>query len=182
MKVTETDLSGVILISPKIYEDKRGFFYESFNQKIFNLAIDGNYNFVQDNHSKSVKGTLRGIHYQIRNPQGKLVRVTRGEVFDVAVDLRKNSKNFMKWYGVKLSAENKLQLWVPPGFGHGFLVTSSEAEFQYKTTDFYYPEHERTLLWSDPTVNIKWPEFQGKFSLSQKDLKGRNIKDCEVFI
>lgn len=155
--VTKTALPEVLILEPKVFGDDRGFFFESFNQRDFNSLTELDVEFVQDNHSRSAYGVLRGLHYQIQHPQGKLVRVTSGSVFDVAVDLRRSSPNFGKWVGVELSAENKRQLWVPPGFGHGFQVTSDFAEFLYKTTDYWFPEHERSLAWNDPTVAIDWP-------------------------
>jgi len=153
--VTPTALPEVLILEPKVFGDARGFFFESFNQRDFAQATGLDVQFVQDNHSRSVKGVLRGLHYQIQHPQGKLVRVTQGEVFDVVVDLRRNSPNFGKWDGVLLSADNKRQLWVPPGFAHGFVVTSDTAEFLYKTTDYWYPEFERSLLWNDPAVGVR---------------------------
>ena len=155
--VTKTELPEVLLLEPKVFGDARGFFFESFNARDFAQATGLDVQFLQDNHSKSAKGVLRGLHYQIEHPQGKLVRVTQGEVFDVAVDLRRSSPTFGKWVGEVLSADNKRQLWIPPGFAHGFLVTSDTAEFLYKTTDYYHPEFERSLLWNDPTVGVQWP-------------------------
>jgi dTDP-4-dehydrorhamnose 3,5-epimerase len=166
--VTPTALPEVLILEPRVFGDARGFFFESFNQRDFAQATGLDVQFVQDNHSRSVKGVLRGLHYQIQHPQGKLVRVTQGEVFDVVVDLRRNSPNFGKWDGVLLSADNKRQLWVPPGFAHGFVVTSDTAEFLYKTTDYWYPEFERSLLWNDPTVGVQWP-VQGGQGCSGKD-------------
>lgn len=154
--VTKTILPEVLVLEPKVFGDERGFFYESFNQQGFQNATGLDVSFVQDIHSKSVKWVLRGLHYQINHPQGKLVRVTQGSVFDVAVDLRSSSSSFGKWVGVELSAENKRQMWIPEGFAHGFLVVSESAEFLYKTTDYYYPEHERGVRWNDPTININW--------------------------
>jgi dTDP-4-dehydrorhamnose 3,5-epimerase len=155
--VTRTSLPEVLLLEPKVFGDERGFFYESFNARDFAEATGVETTFVQDNHSRSSRGVLRGMHYQIEHAQGKLVRVVEGSVFDVAVDLRAGSPRFGKWFGVELSAENHRQLWVPPGFAHGFLVTSEHAQFLYKTTDYWYPEHERSLLWCDPEVAIGWP-------------------------
>jgi dTDP-4-dehydrorhamnose 3,5-epimerase len=155
--VTQTPLEGVLVLEPKVFGDARGFFFESFNQRDFNQATGLNEVFVQDNHSKSAKGVLRGLHYQVEHAQGKLVRVMQGAVFDVAVDIRKESPTFGKWFGIELSAENKKQLWIPAGLAHGFLVTSDSAEFLYKTTDYYHPEFERSLLWDDPAVGIDWP-------------------------
>jgi dTDP-4-dehydrorhamnose 3,5-epimerase len=169
--VTPTALPEVLILEPKVFGDARGFFFESFNARDFAQCTGLDVQFVQDNHSKSAKGVLRGLHYQIEHPQGKLVRVTQGEVFDVAVDLRRHSPNFGKWDGVILSAENKRQLWIPPGFAHGFLTLSDSAEFLYKTTDYWYPEHERCLLWNDPTVGVQWP-IDGDPLLANKDLNG----------
>lgn len=180
MQVTALSIPDVLLIEPKVFGDARGFFYESFNLKKFEDAIGRNVNFVQDNHSKSAKGVLRGLHYQIQHPQGKLVRVVAGEVFDVAVDIRKSSPTFGKWVGEILSAENKKQLWVPEGFAHGFVVLSESAEFLYKTTDYYYPEHERCISWNDPTLSIQWP-FTDEPALSQKDRSGATLVSAEVF-
>ena len=159
---TTTQLDGVLLLEPQVFGDDRGFFFESFNQRDFAQTTGLDVQFVQDNHSKSSKGVLRGLHYQIQHPQGKLVRVTSGEVFDVAVDLRKTSPTFGKSYSTILSADNKRQLWIPPGFAHGFLVTSDSAEFLYKTTDYWHPEFERSLLWSDPALGIEWPLEEGR--------------------
>ena len=180
MKVTPTAIPGVLIIEPKVFGDARGFFYESFNQKAFNDATGTDYQFVQDNHSRSGKGVLRGLHYQIQQPQGKLVRVVRGAVFDVTVDIRKSSPSFGQWVGVELSEENYRQLWVPPGFAHGFLVISESAEFLYKTTDYYAPEHERCLAWDDPVLGIQWPVTAGP-SLSSKDLQGLALCEAETF-
>lgn len=172
MNVTSTRIPDVLLIEPKIFGDDRGFFYESFNQQSFNQATQLNLGFVQDNHSKSSQGVLRGLHFQLSpKAQGKLVRVVQGEVFDVAVDLRKDSKTYAQWVGEILSAENKKQLWIPPGFAHGFLTLSETAEFLYKTTDYYSPEHERCILWNDPEIGIKWP-LTGEPLLSAKDAQG----------
>ena len=178
--VTPTALPGVLILEPKVFGDARGFFFESFNHRDFVQATGLDVQFVQDNHSHSVKGVLRGLHYQIQHPQGKLVRVTQGEVFDVAVDLRRSSPNFGKWVSVILSAENHRQLWVPPGFAHGFLVTSDSAEVLYKTTDYWYPEHERSLLWNDPAVNVQWP-LQAPPQLAAKDSAGKQLSGAEVF-
>jgi dTDP-4-dehydrorhamnose 3,5-epimerase len=178
--VTPTAIPEVLILEPKVFGDDRGFFFESFNQLDFNLVTGLDVQFVQDNHSKSSKGVLRGLHYQIQHPQGKLVRVAQGAVFDVAVDLRRSSPNFGKWVGVELSAENKKQLWVPPGFAHGFVVTSDSAEFLYKTTDYWYPEHERSLLWSDPVVGIQWP-LDGGPQLAAKDAEAKTLQDADVF-
>ena len=177
MKITPTAIPEVLLIEPRVFGDARGFFFESFNQKSFAEATGVNLPFVQDNHSKSVKGVLRGLHYQLEpHAQGKLVRVTQGEVFDVAVDLRKDAKTFGQWVGVTLSAENKQQLWIPPGFAHGFLVLSDTAEFLYKTTDYYAPQAERSLRWDDPTLAIAWP-LEGEPILADKDRQGHLFSD-----
>lgn len=180
MKVTPTSLPEVLIIEPRVFGDDRGFFYESFNAKKFAKLTGVALSFVQDNHSLSGKNVLRGMHYQIQQPQGKLVRVVSGEVFDVAVDLRKSSPRFGAWTGVVLSAANKRQLWVPPGFAHGFLVMSESAEFLYKTTDYWAPEHERCLQWDDPALGIEWP-LQDRPILSPKDQLGKLLKDAEVF-
>ena len=172
MKVTATAIPEVLIIEPKVFGDERGFFYESFNQRAFNEATGLAQNFVQDNHSRSSKGVLRGLHYQIQNPQGKLVRVTRGSVFDVAVDIRKSSPSFGKWVGVELSEQNHRQLWVPPGFAHGFLVTSDSADFLYKTTDYYAPQFERCIAWNDAAVGVEWPLAGSAPQLSAKDRAG----------
>ena len=178
--VFKTNLPGVLILEPRVVNDDRGFVFESFNQRDFNQAIGSDVNFVQDNHSKSAKGVLRGLHYQIKHPQGKLVRITNGTVFDVAVDLRRTSPNFGKWVGVEISAENKRQVWIPPGFAHGFIVTSESAEFLYKTTDYWYPEYERCLLWNDPTVGINWP-ITGTPKLASKDISGKVLAEVDVF-
>lgn len=156
-QTTQTPIDGVLVLEPKVFGDARGFFFESFNARDFAQATGLNETFVQDNHSKSAKGVLRGLHYQTQHAQGKLVRVTQGAVFDVAVDIRKGSSTFGQWFGLELSAENKKQLWIPAGLAHGFLVTSESAEFLYKTTDYYHPEFERSLLWNDPAMGIDWP-------------------------
>lgn len=171
-QVTTTPIDGVLVLEPKVFGDARGFFFESFNEKDFEQATGFKENFVQDNHSKSAKGVLRGMHYQVQHAQGKLVRVTQGAVFDVAVDIRKGSPTFGQWFGLDLSAENKKQLWIPRGLAHGFLVTSEMAEFLYKTTDYYYPDHERSLLWCDPDIGIEWPLhlLNSEPLLSKKDL------------
>ena len=181
MKVTSTAIPDVLLFEPKVFGDERGFFFESFNQKVFQQAAALEPTFVQDNHSRSVKNVLRGLHYQLApKAQGKLVRVVEGEVFDVAVDLRKSSKTFGQWVGQILSAENKLQLWIPPGFAHGFAVLSESAEFLYKTTDYYAPELERCIAWNDPTIGIRWPEGLQP-QLSAKDQLGVPFAQAEVF-
>ncbi len=178
MKITETRIPAVKLIEPKVFGDERGFFMETWNEKAFREAgIEAT--FVQDNHSRSVKNTLRGLHYQIKQPQGKLVRVTRGEVFDVAVDLRTNSPTFGRWVGEYLSEENRRMLWVPPGFAHGFLVTSDRADFQYKCTDFYAREHERSIRWNDPTLNINWGVSSPEdLLLSGKDEEAQSLEQA----
>lgn len=178
--VIATSLPGVLLFEPTVFGDERGFFFESFNEREFQAATDLDVRFVQDNHSRSVKGVLRGLHYQIKHPQGKLVRVTHGAVFDVAVDLRRGSANFGQWVGAHLSAENKRQLWIPQGFAHGFVVTSASADFVYKTTDYWHPEHERSLLWCDPEIGIAWP-LDGKPQLSEKDMNGKLLSEAEVY-
>jgi dTDP-4-dehydrorhamnose 3,5-epimerase len=180
IKVIATALPEVKIIEPTVFGDARGFFYESFNAREFAQHFEERVEFVQDNHSHSVKGVLRGLHYQIQHPQGKLVRVTQGSVYDVAVDLRRRSPTFGKWVGVDLSADNKRQMWVPPGFAHGFCVTSESAEFLYKTTDYWYPEHERSLLWSDPALGIEWP-IEGEPMVAGKDAAGRQLADAEVY-
>ncbi len=174
MKVTPTAIPDVLLIEPKVFGDERGFFFESFNQKVFEEATGLKAPFVQDNHSKSSRNVLRGLHYQIECPQGKLLRVVQGEVFDVAVDIRKDSKTYGQWVGKILSAENKKQLWIPPGFAHGFLTLSETAEFLYKTTDYYVPEHERCIAWNNPKVGIKWPLTTAPL-LSEKDRAGEGL-------
>lgn len=174
------NLPDVKLIEPKVFGDARGFFYESFNAREFAQHVQSGVEFVQDNHSRSLKGVLRGLHYQIQHPQGKLVRVIEGEVFDVAVDLRRRSTTFGQWEGMVLSGENRRQLWIPPGFGHGFVVLSESAQFLYKTSDFWYPEHERTLLWNDPDLGIEWPiDFEP--TLAAKDAAGKRLAEAEVF-
>jgi dTDP-4-dehydrorhamnose 3,5-epimerase len=181
MNVIATAIPDIVILEPKVFGDDRGFFYESFNERRF-IEATGNAapRFVQDNHSKSVKGVLRGLHYQIRQPQAKLVRVIAGEVFDVAVDMRKSSPTFGQWVGVTLSADNKRQLWIPEGFAHGFAVTSESAEFLYKTTDYWAPEYERCIIWNDPAVGITWP-LGVPPSLSEKDRNGSRLADAEVF-
>ena len=171
MKVTATAIPDVLIIEPKMFGDSRGFFFESFNQRDFNAATGTDFSFVQDNHSRSVKGVLRGLHYQFKQPQGKLVRVIRGTVFDVAVDIRPASPTFGTWAGVELSEQDNRQIWLPPGLAHGFLVLSDSADFLYKTTEYYAPEHERSLLWSDPALGIRWP-LMGEPFLSIKDQNG----------
>ncbi|WP_035821836.1 MULTISPECIES: dTDP-4-dehydrorhamnose 3,5-epimerase [Janthinobacterium] len=180
MQIQTTAIPDVLILEPKVFGDDRGFFYESFNQQRFADLTGIQANFVQDNHSKSSKNVLRGLHYQIQQPQGKLVRVTAGEVFDVAVDLRASSATFGQWVGVTLSAENKRQLWIPEGFAHGFIVLSESAEFLYKTTDYWAPEFERSILWNDPALGITWPG-DGEPMLSGKDQLGKLLADAEVF-
>lgn len=180
MEVVPTAIPEVLILEPKVFGDERGFFFESFNAHSFEQATGLKREFVQDNHSKSSKNVLRGLHYQILQPQGKLVRVVQGEVFDVAVDLRKSAKTFGQWVGVHLSAENKRQLWVPEGFAHGFLVLSETAEFLYKTTDYYAPEYERSLLWNDPYLEIDWP-FEGSPRLAAKDAAAKKLVETDVF-
>ncbi len=179
--VTPTAIPDVLVLEPRVFADGLGFFYESFNQRDFEQAtgLQG-VPFVQDNHSKSAQGVLRGLHYQIQHPQGKLVRVVQGEVFDVAVDMRRGSPTFGCWVAEVLSAENKKQLWLPPGFAHGFLVLSETAEFLYKTTDYWFPEHERSVLWSDPQLAIDWP-LQGAPLLAKKDAEATCFADAEVY-
>lgn len=181
MQIEKTPIPDLLIISPSFYGDERGFFMESFNQRDFTEASGVKLNFVQDNHSKSKKGVLRGLHYQIPYPQGKLVRVTAGEVFDVAIDLRRRSKSFGKHYSLILSESNRKQLWVPPGFAHGFLVLSDTAEFLYKTTDYYHPETEKTLAWDDPDLNIAWPMRKHEISLSAKDQNGTPLSHCQTY-
>ncbi|KWN12051.1 dTDP-4-dehydrorhamnose 3,5-epimerase [Burkholderia ubonensis] len=180
IQVTATALPEVKLIEPKVFGDARGFFYESFNAREFAERVEAGVEFVQDNHSRSAKGVLRGLHYQIEHAQGKLVRVVEGEVFDVAVDIRRSSPNFGKWAGVVLTGDNHCQLWVPPGFAHGFVVLSDSAQFLYKTTDYWYPEHERCLLWNDPALGIDWP-FDGEPRLAVKDAAGKRLADADVY-
>ena len=180
MKVVPTAIPDVLVIEPDVFGDARGFFFESWNRRAFADLVGRDVEFVQDNHSASARGVLRGLHYQVRQPQGKLVRVVAGEVFDVAVDLRRASPTFGKWVSERLSAANHRMLWVPPGFAHGFLVLSERAEFLYKTTDYYAPQHERTLLWSDPALGIPWP-LSGEPVLKPKDAAGERLADAETF-
>lgn len=179
MNVIPTAIPEVLILEPKVFGDERGFFYESYNQRAFRQATELDVHFVQDNHSRSAKGVLRGLHYQIRHPQGKLVRCTLGEVFDVAVDLRKDSPRFGQWVGEILSAENKRMMWIPEGFAHGFLVLSEVAEFLYKTTDYYSAEYERGIIWSDPDLGIDWPVL-GEPVLSAKDQVAPRMRDAEL--
>ncbi|MBY0454906.1 MAG: dTDP-4-dehydrorhamnose 3,5-epimerase [Burkholderiaceae bacterium] len=180
MQATRLAIPDVVLIEPKVFGDARGFFFESFNQRAFNQATGTNHQFVQDNHSRSAKGVLRGLHYQVQQPQGKLVRVVQGAVFDVAVDIRKSSPTFGQWVGAELSADNQRQLWVPPGFAHGFVVLSESVEFLYKTTDYYAPQYERCIAWNDPALAIDWT-FAGTPLLSAKDAQGLPLAQAEVF-
>ena len=180
MQAIKTNIPEVIIFEPKVFGDERGFFYESFNEKVFKQATGLNIDFVQDNHSKSAKNVLRGLHYQTEHTQGKLVRVTQGEVFDVAVDLRQSSSTFGQWVGEKLTAENKHMIWVPAGFAHGFVVLSETAEFLYKTTDFYSPEHEISIQWNDADIGIDWP-LDGEPSLSVKDKDGLAFSEAPYF-
>ncbi len=181
MKIIQTNLPDVVLIEPQVFGDARGFFMETYHlRKLETLGVTGV--FVQDNHSGSQQGTLRGLHYQIRQAQGKLVRIVAGEVFDVAVDLRRHSPTFGQWAGARLSAENKLMMWIPPGFAHGFYVLSPWAELVYKVTDYYAPEWDRTLAWNDPQININWPLVMGRLpTLSPKDALGKRLSEAEVF-
>jgi dTDP-4-dehydrorhamnose 3,5-epimerase len=180
MKVIKTEIPDVLVIEPDVFGDDRGFFFESYNQRKFEEALGSSVAFVQDNHSLSLQGVLRGMHYQIKQPQGKLVRVVSGVVFDVAVDIRRSSATYGKWVGVELSAENKRQLWVPCGFAHGFLVTSERAEFLYKTTDYYAPEFERCIRWNDKQLAIDWP-VEGEPVVSDKDANGDSFLNADVF-
>ncbi|BAU77088.1 dTDP-4-dehydrorhamnose 3,5-epimerase [Metapseudomonas furukawaii] len=180
MKATPTAIPDVIVLEPRVFGDERGFFFESFNARAFTEATGLERDFVQDNHSRSQRGVLRGLHYQLQSAQGKLVRVVQGEVFDVAVDIRRSSPTFGRWVGVHLSAENKRQLWIPEGFAHGFLVLSESAECLYKTTDYYAPEHERCIRWNDPDLAIDWP-LKDAPQLSAKDQAGSAFKDADLF-
>ncbi|MGJ7558559.1 dTDP-4-dehydrorhamnose 3,5-epimerase [Variovorax sp. RB3P1] len=181
MKATPTAIPEVLVIEPKVFGDARGFFYESFNSTAFDEAVGRHVEFVQDNHSRSVKGVLRGLHYQVQQPQGKLVRAVRGSVFDVAVDIRRSSPTFAKWVGVELTEENHKQLWVPAGFAHAFLVLSESADFLYKTTEYYAPTHERCIAWNDADIGIEWPEIGAAPMLSAKDQAGVSLKQAEIF-
>lgn len=180
MKAIPTTLEGVLVIEPQVFGDARGFFFESWNKRAFDAAVGRVVDFVQDNHSLSTRGVLRGMHYQLQRPQGKLVRVISGEVFDVAVDLRRSSRTFGRWEGIRLSAENRRMLWIPEGFAHGFVVTSDAAEVLYKATDYYAPEHERTLLWSDADVAIEWP-LEAAPLLKTRDAAGAPLAQAETF-
>lgn len=185
MNVIQTALPGVLVLEPRVFGDARGFFFESHNDKRFKDAVGSEIRFVQDNHSRSAKGVLRGMHYQIQQPQGKLLRVVRGSIFDVAIDMRRSSPAFGKWVGVELTEENNRQMWVPPGFAHGFLVTSETADVLYKATDYYAPSHERCILWNDAEVGIEWPTGQDPAlsspSLSPKDAQGLRFKDAPAY-
>ena len=181
MKIIPTAIADVLIIEPRVFGDARGFFFESFNQQAFKNATGLNPDFVQDNHSRSAKGVLRGLHYQIEQPQGKLVRVVRGAVFDVAVDLRKTSATFGQWVGAELSEENKRQMWVPPGFAHGFLTLSDSADFLYKTTDYYAPQFERCIAWNDPALAVAWPLAGQLPQISAKDQAGVALVNASVF-
>jgi len=181
LSIIRTAIPDVMIIEPRVFGDARGFFLESFNQKAFAEATGLDLEFVQDNHSRSGKGVLRGLHYQIQQPQGKLVRVVRGRVFDVAVDVRKQSATFGKWVGVELSEDNHRQFWVPPGFAHGFVVLSETADFLYKTTDYYAPQFERTIAWNDPEIGIEWPKMDVAPLLSAKDQRGASLSTAELY-
>lgn len=180
MQATRLAIPDVMLIEPKVFGDARGFFFESFNQRAFNDATGTDHQFVQDNHSRSSRGVLRGLHYQIQRPQGKLVRVVQGAVFDVVVDIRKNSPTFGRWVGVELTEDDHKQLWIPPGLAHGFLVLSESADFLYKTTDYYSPQHERCILWDDPQLAIAWPDTGNDKQLSGKDQAGRLLAEADL--
>ncbi|TVT52975.1 MAG: dTDP-4-dehydrorhamnose 3,5-epimerase [Azoarcus sp. PHD] len=180
MKVAQTAIPEVLILEPKVFGDSRGFFLESFNARTFREVTGLDVDFVQDNHSRSGRGVLRGLHYQLQQPQGKLVRVVRGAVYDVAVDVRRNSPTFGQWVGAELSEDNNRQFWVPPGFAHGFVVLSESADFLYKTTDYYAPQHERCIMWNDPAIGIDW-HFDGEPLLSAKDKEGKPLAAAEVF-
>ena len=181
MQITQTAIPDVLIIEPKVFGDARGFFFESFNQQAFDAAVGKHYDFVQDNHSKSSQGVLRGLHYQVEQAQGKLVRVTQGRVLDVAVDIRKSAPTFGQWVAVELSADNQRQLWIPPGFAHGFVVYSETAEFLYKTTDYYAPAHERCIIWNDAQLSIDWALGDIVPQLSAKDQQGKAFAEADVF-
>jgi dTDP-4-dehydrorhamnose 3,5-epimerase len=181
IRVTATALPEVKIVEPKIFGDTRGFFYESFNARKFAENVEAGVDFVQDNHSKSTRGVLRGLHYQIEHAQGKLVRVVQGKVFDVAVDIRRSSANFGKWVGVILSEDNHRQLWIPPGFAHGFVVLSDTAHFLYKTTDYRHSEHERSIVWNDPEIGIEWP-MGVEVQLAAKDADGKRLSEAECYL
>jgi len=180
VRIVQTAIPGVLIIEPKVFSDERGFFFESFNKRAFAHSTGLDLDFVQDNHSQSVKGVLRGLHYQIKRPQGKLMRVVRGSVFDVVVDVRRSSSTFGQWIGAELSEDNRRQMWVPPGFAHGFLVTSDTADYLYKTTDYYAPEYECCIAWDDPAIGIQWP-LDGAPVLSVKDQRGKPLVLAEVY-
>ena len=180
MQATRLAIPDVMLIEPKVFGDARGFFFESFNQRAFNDATGTDHQFVQDNHSRPSRGVLRGLHYQIQRPQGKLVRVVQGAVFDVVVDIRKNSPTFGRWVGVELTEDDHKQLWIPPGLAHGFLVLSESADFLYKTTDYYSPQHEHCILWDDPQLAIAWPDTGNDKQLSGKDQAGRLLAEADL--
>lgn len=180
MKIIPTEIPDVLIIEPRVFDDERGFFFESFNRRDFERSTGLAPDFVQDNHSRSVHGVLRGMHYQLRQAQGKLIRVVRGSVYDVVVDLRRSSSSFGCWVGVELSEENRRQMWVPAGFANGFLVTSDSADFLYKATDYYAPEHERCIAWDDPSIAIRWPVHDG-LQLSERDLRGVPLSQAEVY-
>jgi dTDP-4-dehydrorhamnose 3,5-epimerase len=182
MKVTKTVISGVLVLEPKVFGDERGFFMESFSQRLFDEAVGSHVEFVQDNHSRSVKGVLRGLHYQLPpHAQGKLVRVTQGSVFDVAVDIRRSSPTFGQWVGFELSAQNHRQMWIPPGMAHGFLVTSETADFLYKTTDYYAPKSEGAVRWDDPAIGVEWPKLGSAPTLSAKDIVAPLLSEARCF-
>ena len=178
--VSKTNIPDLLILEPKVFGDSRGFFFESFNQQNFNQVTGLDVNFVQDNHSRSAQGVLRGLHYQLQQPQGKLVRVVRGAVFDVAVDIRQSSPTFGQWAGVELTEDNQKQVWVPPGFAHGFVVLSDTADFLYKTTDYYAPQHERSIAWNDPAIGITWPQGLQP-QLSTKDQTAKLLAEAELF-
>lgn len=183
MNALKTDIEGLLILEPKVFGDARGFFYESFNQQVFNAATGLDVQFVQDNHSRSAKGVLRGLHYQLPPfAQGKLVRCVRGAVFDVAVDIRAGSPTFGKWVGVELSEDNNRQFWIPPGFAHGFVTLTDSADFLYKTTAYYSPAHDRSIVWNDSTIGILWPDLGVDFQLSAKDLNASKLADAELFL
>lgn len=180
MKVISTDIPDVVVLEPKVFSDERGLFFETYNRRTFRQAVGLDPDFVQDNQSRSMRNVLRGLHYQVRQSQGKLLRVTFGRVFDVAVDLRRSSPTFGRWTGVELTAESRRMVWIPPGFAHGFLVLSDQADVQYKTTEYYAPEFERAMLWCDPAVGIRWP-LEGPPIVSHRDAAGRSLGDAETF-
>jgi len=181
LKIVRTGIPDVLVIEPTVFRDARGFFFESFNLQVFSAALESGVDFVQDNHSRGHRGVLRGLHYQIGRPQGKLVRVVSGAVFDVAVDLRRESPTFSKWVGVELTAESHRQLWIPPGFAHGFLVLSDVADLLYKATDYYAPQYERCIAWDDPDIGIFWPNVESSLLLSEKDQRGVSFRMAETY-